>query len=305
MISELRTLVAIARHGTFSKAGDRVGLTQAAVSGQMKRLEDMLGFPLFDRNGRLSTLNDAGFRTLRRAEALLARFDRLGEVGEGEEEVEPLRVGAIASVQSSILPQALQRFRLEFPNRHVRVVTGVSLNLLDQLDAGLLDLSVMIEPAFGLSGNLTWHPLSSQTFALLVPAHVEEDNWRAVMEVHPFIRYERSSIGGRQVERFLRSQRLQVVESLEIDEVPAMVAMVAAGLGVALVPLADAAMLLGSNVKVIALEDDTFFRNVGVAISAHERNPAATAFVASLTSLSDAVQAVRPDAGDRKTPASS
>ena len=70
MITELRTLIAIARYGTFRAAGDRVGLTQAAVSGHMHRLEEALGFTLFDRTGRSATLNAAGLRTLARAEAL-------------------------------------------------------------------------------------------------------------------------------------------------------------------------------------------------------------------------------------------
>lgn len=55
------------------------GLTQAAVSGHMRRLEESLGFALFDRTGRSATLNAAGLRTLARAEALVAGFDALGE----------------------------------------------------------------------------------------------------------------------------------------------------------------------------------------------------------------------------------
>jgi len=49
MIKELKTLIAVAREGTFAAAGNRIGLTQAAVSAQMQRLEAELGFQIFDR----------------------------------------------------------------------------------------------------------------------------------------------------------------------------------------------------------------------------------------------------------------
>ena len=59
MINELRTFIAVCRHGTFAAAGERIGLTQSAVSSQIKRLEEALGFELFDRTGRSATLNAA------------------------------------------------------------------------------------------------------------------------------------------------------------------------------------------------------------------------------------------------------
>ncbi|RZI97258.1 MAG: LysR family transcriptional regulator, partial [Rubrivivax sp.] len=60
MIRELKTFLAVVRHGTFAAAGARIGLTQSAVSAQIARLEDALGAPLFNRTGRSALLNDAG-----------------------------------------------------------------------------------------------------------------------------------------------------------------------------------------------------------------------------------------------------
>ena len=62
MIRELKTLVAVAREGTFAAAGQKIGLTQAAVSAQMQRLEGELGFELFDRSGRSARLNSISAR---------------------------------------------------------------------------------------------------------------------------------------------------------------------------------------------------------------------------------------------------
>lgn len=98
MIPELRTFIAVASHGTFAAAGERIGLTQSAVSSQIKRLEESLGFALFDRTGRSTTLNTAGGETLARAEEIVALFAKLGELPSDENAHGSLRIGAIASV---------------------------------------------------------------------------------------------------------------------------------------------------------------------------------------------------------------
>ena len=71
MLRELKTFIAVARHGTFAGAGERIGLTQSAVSAQIQRLEESLGFQLFDRTGRSATLNAAGRDTLALAEHIV------------------------------------------------------------------------------------------------------------------------------------------------------------------------------------------------------------------------------------------
>ena len=68
MIRELKTLIAVAQHGTFAAAGQRIGLTQAAVSAQMKRLEAELGVALFERSGRAAVLTQRGQETLQQAQ---------------------------------------------------------------------------------------------------------------------------------------------------------------------------------------------------------------------------------------------
>ncbi|PZP77416.1 MAG: LysR family transcriptional regulator, partial [Ectopseudomonas oleovorans] len=64
MLRELKTFVTVARLGTFAAAGQQVGLTQSAVSAQMRVLEQHLGVRLFDRSGRAAVLNAAGRHAL-------------------------------------------------------------------------------------------------------------------------------------------------------------------------------------------------------------------------------------------------
>jgi DNA-binding transcriptional LysR family regulator len=150
MLSELKTFIAVSQYGTFSGAGARIGLTQSAVSAQMQRLEEELGFALFDRTGRSATLNDAGRETLALAEEMMTLYARLSERGAVAAESGMLRVGAIASAQVSFLADALARFRDDRPGWRIRVVPGVSLGLLGQVDSGELDLAVVIKPPFAL-----------------------------------------------------------------------------------------------------------------------------------------------------------
>ena len=70
----LRTLQAIARHGSFARAGDAIGLTQSAISLQVKSLEEEFGVQLFDRSRRLPTFTEAGRIVLAKAEEVLALY---------------------------------------------------------------------------------------------------------------------------------------------------------------------------------------------------------------------------------------
>ena len=284
MIIELRTLIAVARYGTFSAAGERIGLTQAAVSGHMRRLEESLGFTLFDRTGRSATLNAAGLRTLARAEALVAGFDALGEPTQDEEWAKPLEIGAIASVHATILTRALVPFRQRFANCRVNLSPGVSLQLMDRVEAGELDLAILIRPAFEPPRELEWTPLACENYVLLVASDVAGDDWLSVIREQPFIRYSRSSFGGRQVERFLRDHSLTLQEWIEVDDIQAMLSMVESGLGVAVVPLTETILPLPVSVRAIALGPTPIHREIGALYPKVSRSVAVAGFIECLQS---------------------
>src|ERR1700756_3547027 len=115
MIRELRTLVAAAREGTFAAAGQKIGLTQAAVSAQMQRLEAELGFALFDREGRSARLNATGQQILLQAQEVVRLYGNLSSTTVDPAVAVRLTIGAIASVQRSLLPDALAKFHRQCP----------------------------------------------------------------------------------------------------------------------------------------------------------------------------------------------
>jgi len=264
MINELTTFIAVCRHGTFAATGDRIGLTQSAVSSQIRRLEEALGFELFNRTGRAAILNSAGQTTLARAEEIIALYGKLGEVPSDPSTRGLLRIGAIASSQATLLARALALLRISHPLLHVHVTPGVSMRLMDDLDAGKIDAALILRPPFGMLPDLTWQSLVHEPYVLVVPKSLPGRDWRSLIEEQPFIRYERASFGGRMVERFLRQKGIAVKDTIEIDEISGLISMVSKELGVALVPMVEANLPLPPTVRWISLGESTFYREVGL-----------------------------------------
>ena len=264
MIRELKTLIAVAREGTFAAAGDKVGLTQAAVSAQMQRLEGALGFELFDRVGRNAHLNKSGQRTLLQAQELVRLYGNLGTAPTGLPASAFVAIGSIASMQRVLLPDALAKFHRRFPGCRTRVVPGLSMELVNLVDSGEIDMAAIIRPPFSLQSDLRWSTLSSEPFRLIVPRGVPGKDWAELLSSQPFIRYDRSSFGGRQVDRFLRGMHFALKEVCEVDELEAMVKLVANGVGVALVPQTEAYRRWPAAVRAIDLGAHTFHRDVGL-----------------------------------------
>ena len=272
MLRELKTFLAVARHGTFAAAGLHIGLTQSAVSAQIRNLEQALGIRLFDRTGRQATLNPAGQRALPMAQEMLAIFSRMAVSEDVSEFRGELKIGAVATAQTGLLPQALLRLRQQAPGLEPKLVPGVSLNLLSQVDAGEVDLAIMIKPPFELPKELSSTVIRREPFVLIVPLQVKGDDPLQLLTDQPQVRYDRNSFGGRLVTRFLREQRIEVEVALELDELEAIVKMVESGLGVSLLPKAGLWLEHPLKVRVIELGELTFYREMVLLQRYSQRN---------------------------------
>ena len=107
MLKEFKTFIAVARDGTFTGAGVQLGLTQSAVSAQIRRLEEYLDVELFDRGPRAAALNANGRDMLPQAEELVAMAERMAASAGAAHVSGLLRIGAIASVQQDLLVHAV------------------------------------------------------------------------------------------------------------------------------------------------------------------------------------------------------
>lgn len=274
MLRELKTFVTVARLGTFAAAGQRIGLTQSAVSAQIRVLEQGLGVRLFDRSGRAAVLNAAGRHALPLAEQILSLYGQMALPSDVAEWRGELKIGAIATLQTGLLPEALPRFREKAPHIELKLVPGVSLNLLGQVDAGELDLALLIKPPFALPKELLEVSLAREPFVLIAPESLPGDDPLQLLAEQPFVRYDRASFGGRLVNGFLREQRLQVREALELDELEAIVRMVECGLGVSLIPRAGLWLQRPTRLRVIELGELTFHRELVAVMRRAQRQPA-------------------------------
>ena len=262
MRRELQTFMAVVRYGTFANAAAHIGLTQSAVSAQIQRLEEELGYPLFDRTGRSANLNCNGREALAIAEEVMSVYAKFGK-NVSSPKTGLIRVGSIASAQTTFLTDALTEFWSINPGYRIRLVPGLSLNLLGQVDSGEVDIAVMIKPPFALPADLRWRVLFSEPFVLLAPRKLGQREWLDLLENEPFIRYDRGSFGGRLVDQFLRHSRITPKEVIELDELQAIAQLVRKGVGVALLPLSKA-LSLPRGVVVKTLGDATFFREIGL-----------------------------------------
>lgn len=272
MLRELKTFIAVTRHGTFAATGMHIGLTQSAVSAQIRQLEQALGVALFDRTGRQATLNAAGVRALPLAKEILETFNRMAVPVDANEYRGELKVGAIGTAQTGLLPQALVRLRQAAPTVECKLVPGVSLELLSQVDAGELDSAIIIRPPFDLPKELHVQVLRKEPFALIVPHALAGDDPLQLLGSQPHVRYDRASFGGRLVSRFLREQKLEVRVALELDELEAIVKMVECGLGVSLIPQAGLWLERSPQVRIIPLGHLTFYREIILLSRYNHRN---------------------------------
>lgn len=139
----LRTFLAVADARNFTRAGHAIGRTQSAVSIQMKRLEDMVGEPLFTRTARGAELTDKGHQLLANARRIVALLDETADMIRAEPIVGQVSVGIPDEYALSVLPNVLGRFAKKHPDVEISVVIDTSCEFPDEINNGSLDIAVM------------------------------------------------------------------------------------------------------------------------------------------------------------------
>lgn len=149
----VRAFVTVAETGGMTAAGAVLNLTQAAVSQQIKRLEESFGAELFARGRRGLQLTAAGERLFGQAKRLIALNDEIwAEMTTPQFEGE-VRLGMPSDIISAYLPAPLKAFARAYPKVKVSIVADVSPNLLGKLQAGEIDLTLTTEVGCGPDGE--------------------------------------------------------------------------------------------------------------------------------------------------------
>ncbi|MEO1190989.1 MAG: LysR family transcriptional regulator [Pseudomonadota bacterium] len=231
----LRSLVAIADQGSFAAAADRLGLTQSAISLQIKALEEQHGQTLFDRSHRPPILTEAGRQLVVEARHILVLYDRLFARGDAVVAGE-LTLGAVPTALGSILPPALAALRARHPQLAIRVTSGLSEELASQLRGGGLDGALVSDPQH-LPEGLDAHEVQRDPLVVIAPPETEGATDLEILQRNPFIQFSRRAWAGEQIDRALRERGLTLTPAMEIDSLDAIIAMVRHRLGVSVVPL--------------------------------------------------------------------
>jgi DNA-binding transcriptional LysR family regulator len=271
MLTELKTLIAIKKYGSFSATGKEIGLTQAAVSAQIKSLELYLGSKLFDRVGRNVHLNAEGLRVINLAEEMMTLAEKMKFPPSLTEFSGEIQVGAISTIQVSFLPQLLKKMITYFPNARINLVPGISEYLLESVMENRLDIAFIIKPPFALDETIESYTLKKEEFLLITHQSVDESHIREILEKYPFIRYNYKSFGGVLVQDFIHHYKLNTKDLIEVDDIEAIVKMVESNLGIAIIPDVGLWKERPAQVKIFKLNNELqFFREIIVIHKKYE-----------------------------------
>lgn len=289
-VVRLRTLSSVAAHGSFSRAADQLGYTQSAVSQQIAALEDEVGLTLINRAVRPVALTDAGRLLADQAGPVLEHLATAAVQLEAMRGLQTgrLRLAAFGSAYATFLPTALARFRDRHPEIELELLEAEPSTALSLLRKGEVDLAIAYR--FGDS--------AARAEDGLVPVHLLDDEHRAVLPARHRLAGRKSvsvkDLAGEawivphadgpasgyraMLERLCAEAGFAPAIALETDDLQAVQAFVAAGLGIAL--MHDLTMpVRRQNIAVRPLRGSRLARPVTAFTAANRRSPPAASML--------------------------
>jgi DNA-binding transcriptional LysR family regulator len=283
-LRHLHYFIAVAEELHFSRAAERLHISQPPLSQQIRSLEDELGVKLFERTKRQVQLTEAGKVLLERSYLVLAQLEAAIEetqkIGRGE--VGRLAIGFVGSATYTVLPDILSVFREQFPAVELRLhelTTSEQIQALHhkQIDVGIVR-SAIIEPGLGTECILLeslvlalpqTHPLSS---LVNVPLSALAD------ELFILFPAKMGLIFYEQIINFCQQAGFRPKVSQEAIQMQTIVSLVAAGLGIAFVP-ASLQNFHRSGVIYRPLQEQTPKTGLYLAWRQHDSSPVIKAFL--------------------------
>lgn len=241
-LRHLRYFVAVAEELHFGRAAERLHLSQPPLSQQIRRLEEILGYPLFTRTSRSVSLTPAGEDFLPRAQRTLRKVQRDMEetrsIGRGE--VGSLHIGFVGSGMLTTLPGIFRAYREAYPGVRLHLHESFTSQVVSGLENGMLDAGILRDG--DPLDNMHRHTLFSEPYVAVLPASHPKAGCKrisaATLRDEPFVYYPRSA-GSRAFEKPLtlceeHGFRPQIVQ--EASHWLTILRLVGAGLGVTIAP---------------------------------------------------------------------
>jgi DNA-binding transcriptional LysR family regulator len=277
-LRHLRYFVAVAEELHFGRAAERLHLAQPPLSQQIRKLEELLGHPLFLRTSRSVRLTDAGEAFLQRARRTLRNvqrdLDETRSIGRGD--VGSLHIGFIGSAVLSTLPAIFRTYREAYPRVRLHLHESFTSLVMEGLENGTLDAGILRDgdPVEGI--NVT--TILSEPFVAVLPASHACAKQKSISPValrgEPFIYYPRSA-GARAYEKPLtlceeHGFRPQVVQ--EASHWLTILQLIGAGLGVSIAP-ACVRRIATADVVCLPLRGARTVSNIELAWPAGDGRP--------------------------------
>lgn len=266
-LDQLQTLVEVVEHGSFTVAAQHLNLTQPAVTLKIRELEDRFGVQLIERLGKRAYPTKAGEELMAHARQLLAMADgavsTMRKYSEGW--LGQVRIGSSLTMLLHLLPTALRRIRSAHPNLELMVKTGITAETVARIRANTLDIGLCALPVEDPA--LVVEPLFDDTSVAIlprdvqsVPATIAPDDIAA----RPLVLGSQRSQMRKDVDQWLAAAGHRTHPAMELDNIEAMKSVVAAGLGVSIIPgLAVSRAADRADLRVVPLKP-SFSRRVAL-----------------------------------------
>lgn len=254
-ITLLRTLIAVADTGSFVAASGRVHVSQAAVGQQMRRLEEVLGAALFDRNAKPPSLTALARSLVPKARKVVASYDGLLLDAGGEATLAgTLNIGAVPSSLHGLVPMALKRLIQSTPQLHVQVLPGLSTDLLEMVDRGAIDAAVTSALRTPSPRIHTYH-IAQEPLVLITAPDAPDVSAKELLRTLPYVRHTPRAAAGQIADGWLSRNQIDVQSSMELESLETVASVVAHGLGVSVVPNICMPNAVFASLRRIPLDD--------------------------------------------------
>jgi len=239
-LRQLRTFVAVAQHGSFSLAGQAIGLSQSAVSHSIKELEAEMGVRLLDRTTREVLLSEAGQQLATRLERLLEELNTtlLDVRSYGEQRSGTVRVAASQTPSAHLMPQCLASSQLRYPDIRVILHDRVQQWVLQSVRNAEVDFGIVIGPL--QDADFDSEEILQEPFLLLCHqddalAQVPQAQW-SMLAGRAMVLQDYASGSRLLVDAALQRLALNVQVVQEIGHPATLYPMVEAGIGISILP---------------------------------------------------------------------
>ena len=259
----LKSLITVVECGSIAHAARAEGLTAAAVSQRILALERQLGFELLSRVGHAAKPSQACLGLLPRAKRIVREIELLAGDADVGGLTGQLRIGAISTVLTGLLPGALRALTELAPGLTPVIVPGTSRSLYQALLSGEVDAAILVVPPFELPKALRAVSLRKEPLVFL-SKEKPSDSIPAQLMTQPYIRYDPDSWGGRHAKHYLADNGLLPTPLVDLDALETIAMLVTEGLGVSLVPYWSGFEHWGHKCVVTPVGNDRYDREIAL-----------------------------------------